>query len=833
MEAIKKSITAPENEYRVLGPPGTGKTTYLARQIREAAAKRGGSSVLVLSLTRAAAREIAGRDVPIPRENVGTLHSICLRALGRPEIAEVPPLVSEWNGRQQDSEWRIGEARRDPDDPYAHERQGGLLEAVGALRARLVPREVWPPRARAFDAAWSRWKAEHEAVDFTDMIERAGEEFSAAPGQPDVIFTDEAQDLSALELQVVRRWAARADRAIYALDDDQTLYSWRGADVRALLTPLPDARKRWLRQSYRVPRKLKDLAGRWISRVRLREPKDFAARDDDGLLRRSSVTYRWPEEIAREVERALARYPRSPTGRPGVMILVSCRYMLSRILRVLREAGIPYHNPYRRERTPDWNPLRIRGGGADCVRAFLACDPTFNGGVERRWTWGEVGRWLPLVDAKLGGITHGAKAAVKELAKSDATKKRQIEPEDLDNLFEDGGRPFAADPMGWLARCAMSRQRERLIYPLRIARKHGRQGLDGVPRVVVGTVHCSPPDEMILTATRGYVPIADLREGIDALVCQNKTGQVLYGTTNRGGGFDFKRSCRNYDGDLIALHTESSCTRVTPNHLVRMRFDPSAQGKFVVYLMRRGDWWRVGVTRAPQTKTQTSVGVNTRLSRERGDGAWVLRLCETRKEALMEEAKISGFYGIPGLILESTPSTKARTFTSKELHEIHEWGCEEVRARATRLLSDFGLLMDFPLWSGKNDVRCGYGFCTAAANVVDGLMQSQVVKDEWKRPKKSTWYPVRTERVHYKGPVYGLDVPPHRLYVSGGAVVHNSVKGGEADCVFLAPDYSHAAAREAAREGEDALTRLFYVGMTRAREELVIMASSGRLAVNL
>jgi len=59
----------------------------------------------------------------------------------------------------------------------------------------------------------------------------------------------------------------------------------------------------------------------------------------------------------------------------------------------------------------------------------------------------------------------------------------------------------------------------------------------------------------------------------------------------------------------------------------------------------------------------------------------------------------------------------------------------------------------------------------------------------------------------------------------------HSVKGGEADCVFLLPDISRSIDRDMAERGEgarDALTRMWYVGMTRARQELVLCAPGGR-----
>ena len=73
-------------EYRIFGPPGTGKTTNLTRQIRRAVDRYGSESILVTSFSRAAAAELAGRDLPISPDRVGTLHSHCWHALGGPEI---------------------------------------------------------------------------------------------------------------------------------------------------------------------------------------------------------------------------------------------------------------------------------------------------------------------------------------------------------------------------------------------------------------------------------------------------------------------------------------------------------------------------------------------------------------------------------------------------------------------------------------------------------------------------------------------------------------------------------------------------------------------------
>ena len=87
----------------------------------------------------------------------------------------------------------------------------------------------------------------------------------------------------------------------------------------------------------------------------------------------------------------------------------------------------------------------------------------------------------------------------------------------------------------------------------------------------------------------------------------------------------------------------------------------------------------------------------------------------------------------------------------------------------------------------------------------------------------------------FNGTVYGLDVPPYHHYISGGAVVHNSVKGAEADVVYLFPDISRAGMGEwqGTVEQKASVYRLFYVAMTRAKDTLVLAEPSGKYSVNL
>ena len=70
---------------------------------------------------------------------------------------------------------------------------------------------------------------------------------------------------------------------------------------------------------------------------------------------------------------------------------------------------------------------------------------------------------------------------------------------------------------------------------------------------------------------------------------------------------------------------------------------------------------------------------------------------------------------------------------------------------------------------------------------------------------------------------FGLKALNEKPKITIGTI--HSVKGGEADCVFIAPDISKKAfmASNSNIEDSNSVNRLFYVGVTRAREEVVLL----------
>ena len=473
-------------EYRLHGPPGTGKTRALSQSwVPKAAEKFGGRNVVICSLTKTAAKEIASRDLPIPQDNVGTLHALCYRALGRPPIAEAN--LDHWN--EEEPGLALGGAQMSVDMPEMKKDRattGDLLAArAQVLRHNQVTMERWPEDVSVFQRRWDDWCLKHGYLDFTGMIEQALAEVPVAPNNPAVFVVDEAQDCSVLELALVREWGKSAEYTVLAGDGDQAIYGWRGASARAFLgTEIPEEHNYKLTKSYRVPRAVHALADRWIRQASYRYAVDYEPRDFEGEVTTCRGSSRAIEPV---YESILADLSEGKT----VMVLATCGYMLRPLQAILRREGILFHNPYRPSHG-GWNPLR---GGVGRLLSYLRPDPvTFPDLPRRMWSWEEAAVWTEVLKAK-ETMARSGKSYIKSMADSGETLRQIITDGDgravfgehwdtLVSMFESG-----EDPLPWFSQRVLGSKVSLMDYAMSIANKHGRPALRSDPRLIIGTMH--------------------------------------------------------------------------------------------------------------------------------------------------------------------------------------------------------------------------------------------------------------------------------------------------------------------------------------------------------
>ena len=173
------------------------------------------------------------------------------------------------------------------------------------------------PTARTF-VAYERAVAATGGLDFDDLVARALRLLESSPAglarwraRCAHLLVDEAQDLDRAQLRLALLLAAPANRVFFVGDDDQSIYGWRLADVRRVLSladELPGLRRADLVVNYRCPATVVDRAVRLVEHNRERFAKSIRsgpaasgpiilARDSsDESVRIGRVVDRWPAD---------------------------------------------------------------------------------------------------------------------------------------------------------------------------------------------------------------------------------------------------------------------------------------------------------------------------------------------------------------------------------------------------------------------------------------------------------------------------------------------------------------------------------------------------------
>jgi DNA helicase-2/ATP-dependent DNA helicase PcrA len=347
----RAAATAPPGPVLCVAPAGSGKTTTLVARVAwlvDGGADPG--SICVVAFNKRAAEELTSRlDAALATLGVaaGSVRVRTFHALGREILRDAGVAVEPLTDRDA--------VLRDLFPGISRADRGRLDLAFSRLKLDLrvtagkVARDPAPgPIARAF-IAYEGAVRDSGGCDFDDLLVRALESLDGDPRllvrwrlRTARLLVDEAQDLDRTQLELALLLAAPANDVFLVGDDDQTVYSWRLADVRRVLglaASLPGLRRVDLETNYRCPPPVVARAVGLVEHNRERFAKRILAGSKAGG--RLVLAPDAADDIVR-VRRAIASWPTDGTTR--AVLARTNRELLVAVVAAL-DLGVPFRAP--------------------------------------------------------------------------------------------------------------------------------------------------------------------------------------------------------------------------------------------------------------------------------------------------------------------------------------------------------------------------------------------------------------------------------------------------------------------------------------------------------
>ena len=323
---------------KLFGPPGTGKTTKLLKYVKTFL-KLGTpiDKIGYFAFTTKAANEAIDRmldyHTAFQRKDLKyfrTLHSLAFTRLGLKKSEVLQDEHYEDIGRRlgiQMTVYSNGQETTgfvDSSSEYFNLINAARIKEISIeeeYNTDMYSQDMNKQLLQIISDELQNYKDSYKLVDFTDMIER----FNVSKLCPnfDVVFIDEAQDLSPIQWKMVDIIRKNSKYVILAGDDDQAIYGWAGANVKKFQQEI-SKKDIILPQSYRVPQNVQNLADKILNLIPddRRIKKNWKAREEQG-----SVNYIYDTADA-------------PLDQGTWLVLARYNDKLNRLKPTLKERGI-------------------------------------------------------------------------------------------------------------------------------------------------------------------------------------------------------------------------------------------------------------------------------------------------------------------------------------------------------------------------------------------------------------------------------------------------------------------------------------------------------------
>jgi DNA helicase-2/ATP-dependent DNA helicase PcrA len=367
-----EAVAYTEGPLLILAGAGSGKTRVITHRIAHIVAAKHvpPAAILAVTFTNKAAQEMRTRVTNLlsgyelhssPR--LSTFHSFCVRLLrsdGDPLAQIRPGFTRQFTIYDDDDQLAIIKAayrRLGLDEKEFMQYRAALSRLSHAKNLKKTPQDLYndstDPAAEKLAVIFEEYEKElrkANALDFDDLLletvrllyhdEATRESYNR---RISYVMIDEYQDTNRSQYELMRLLSARHHNVCVVGDEDQSIYSWRGADIRNILDferDFPNARTIRLEQNYRSTKNILAAAGAVVANNKERKGKNLWTEADAGERIGHYAAYDAENEalfIADTIERLLAADPSL-----RVAILYRTNFQSRQIEEALRRYGRKY-----------------------------------------------------------------------------------------------------------------------------------------------------------------------------------------------------------------------------------------------------------------------------------------------------------------------------------------------------------------------------------------------------------------------------------------------------------------------------------------------------------
>lgn len=365
----KEAVLHTEGPLLILAGAGSGKTRVLTHRIAHLVKDKDVDpwNILAITFTNKAAKEMKERIESLVGTAatqsmwVSTFHSMCVRILRR----DIHLLgYGKWFTIYDTSDQKslLKQIIKNLDYNEKAFPVGSVLGEISAQKNEArSPKEYTKIAADDFRLAriakiytmYQQQLKENNALDFDDLLMKVYELFTNHPevlkfyqDKFKYIHVDEYQDTNTVQYYMVRLLAGDVQNLCVVGDDDQSIYGWRGADIRNILDFERDfegSKSIRLEQNYRSTGTILDAANAVVSLNRKRKPKKLWTENDQGSaidIIKAQNEYKEAEYIADRIRKEVLMNDRQFSD-------FAVLYRTNAQSRVLEEKMVANSIPYR------------------------------------------------------------------------------------------------------------------------------------------------------------------------------------------------------------------------------------------------------------------------------------------------------------------------------------------------------------------------------------------------------------------------------------------------------------------------------------------------------